>query len=518
MEDVKPKDGKDIDQLQPDDEKYRFLLENSQDILWTVDLTGTWQFITRNVEKIVDIKVEDIIGKKAWDFVTPETRTVLMDRLQRRLKGEEVPPYEVIVIDKYGMRIPFEVNTSPIYNKEGKIIGIQGISREVTERKRSENTLRKSEEKYRNLVENLYDWVWEIDRNTVFIYSSPRVVVLLAYSPQEIVGMSLYDLMKPAETNRIKELLEGVVSQQRPFYAVECTLISRGGENIAVEMNGTPIFGDDNTLRGYRGICRDISDRKKAENALQTAYSELEKRVEDRTEELQESKAEAELYIDLMSHDINNLNTVAMGDIEIAQQMMAGNKDAVNRLDRSLEMLKSGSQLIDNVRKIQQTEIGELQSEKIDICKIMEDVEKKYSSREGKIVKINVSRPENGPCTMTANKLLWDVFANLMDNSIKHAIQETPVVIDITISKIREGPKDFFKVTVEDNGPGIPDNMKDRLFTRLHRGKTRATGRGLGLYLVKTLVESFEGRIWVEDRIKGKPFKGAKFIVMLPAG
>lgn len=70
---------------------------------------------------------------------------------------------------------------------------------------------------------------------------------------------------------------------------------------------------------------------------------------------------------------------------------------------------------------------------------------------------------------------------------------------------------------VEDDSPGIPDAQKDKIFGRFRRGDTKASGKGLGLYLVKTLVEGYHGRVWVEDRIKGDHTKGARFIVMLPA-
>jgi signal transduction histidine kinase len=91
------------------------------------------------------------------------------------------------------------------------------------------------------------------------------------------------------------------------------------------------------------------------------------------------------------------------------------------------------------------------------------------------------------------------------------------VVIDIDLSKVSDGGKDFFRVTIEDHGPGIPDVVKSKLFSRLERGKTKASGRGLGLYLVRTLVEEFAGKVWVEDRVSGDYRKGARFTVLLPA-
>jgi signal transduction histidine kinase len=72
-------------------------------------------------------------------------------------------------------------------------------------------------------------------------------------------------------------------------------------------------------------------------------------------------------------------------------------------------------------------------------------------------------------------------------------------------------------VTIEDNGPGIPDELKARLFTRSNKGFQRSSGKGLGLYLIKMLAEDFHGKVWVEDRVPGDHTKGARFMIMLPA-
>jgi signal transduction histidine kinase len=90
-------------------------------------------------------------------------------------------------------------------------------------------------------------------------------------------------------------------------------------------------------------------------------------------------------------------------------------------------------------------------------------------------------------------------------------------MIDIKIVRIKEKVRDYYIFSVEDNGPGIPDWVKDKIFQRFQRGNMKAHGKGLGLYLVKKLVEGYNGAVWVEDRVPGVYNKGAKFIVTLPA-
>jgi signal transduction histidine kinase len=109
---------------------------------------------------------------------------------------------------------------------------------------------------------------------------------------------------------------------------------------------------------------------------------------------------------------------------------------------------------------------------------------------------------------------LYDVFANLVSNAINHTGDGTNIAI--VLEREEENDGRYWRVSVEDDGPGIPDDIKGRIFDRMLKGTTTAKGTGLGLYLVKSLVESYGGRAWVEDRMPGDHSKGTRFVVMLP--
>jgi signal transduction histidine kinase len=167
------------------------------------------------------------------------------------------------------------------------------------------------------------------------------------------------------------------------------------------------------------------------------------------------------------------------------------------------------------VRKIQQLKAGKLPLINIDLCDIIEDIQRHYSRSGAKTVTINFERVPG--CYVLANELLHDVFANLIGNAIKHSPDTYNLIIDITITELCEDSKNYYLVMVSDNGPGIPDKRKEKLFERFQYEEAPAKGTGLGLYLVKTLVEAFGGQVWVEDRVPGDYTKGTKFIVKLPA-
>ena len=177
-----------------------------------------------------------------------------------------------------------------------------------------------------------------------------------------------------------------------------------------------------------------------------------------------------------------------------------------------MDLLESSSHLIENVKKIQRIESGNDAYGITDLGWMLEDVVEELKDQPGKETTINY-RPRL-KLMVNASELLKDVFTNIIGNAIKHS--EKAVTIDVMVSKVFEDGREYYRTIVEDNGPGIPDDMKDRVFSRLQRGGTKASGAGLGLYLVRRLVEDYHGRVWAEDRVPGDHTKGAKFIVLLP--
>jgi PAS domain S-box-containing protein len=240
-------------------------------------------------------------------------------------------------------------------------------------------------------------------------------------------------------------------------------------------------------------VLYDITERKRAE------------------EELKAAKAQAELYLDLMGHDINNMHQVALGYLELARDLPAGEEQAMF-LDKPVEVLQRSTKLISNVKKLQKLRDGMFQDQDVDVCEVLRDVQREFGAVPHKAITLNINGCEQ--CLVHANELLHDVFANLVSNAIKHTGDRTDIIIDMDVLKDK-GNK-YCRVMIEDDGPGIPDDFKATIFNRTLKGTSKAKGMGLGLYLAKTLVDSYGGQVWVEDRVIGDHTKGARFVVMLP--
>ena len=209
-------------------------------------------------------------------------------------------------------------------------------------------------------------------------------------------------------------------------------------------------------------------------------------------EDLEESNQLANLYLDIMTHDINNANAVSLMYAELLVEMLEGEQKELTRklsagVRRSTDIILN----VSTMRKIRE--------EKITLRPIRLDDVIRSEIEVLPAAHIAFDPSGYGVC---ADPLLSEVFANLLGNSIKFGGEK----VQITVSVVDVGEE--IEVTVADTGPGIPDSVKPVLFRKFERGVTKVRGKGLGLYLSRMLVERYGGRIWVEDRVLGHADQG----------
>jgi PAS domain S-box-containing protein len=365
---------------------------------------------------------------------------------------------------------------------------------DITARKMADVAMRESEERFRALAETSGAAIMAYQEDR-FIYANPAAQKLTGYSEAELQSMYFWELISPEFQEQVKEIGKKRQMGQAVPTRYETKVWTKDGREKWADISaGTFVYKNKPTVI-ITGM--DITDRKRIE------------------EELTDAKAQAELYLDLMGHDINNMNQIAMGFLEIAIGSFSLNDEQRKLLEKPLDTLKNSARLIENVRKLQKSGEGSLKYRDIDLCSILEQVIADYAHIPGRDVTIHFkSLPA---CFIVANDLIKDVFSNLIGNAVKHSDPQQPLTIEVGLEPATKEGKKYYKVTVVDNGPGISDELKNRLFMRFQRGREKALGKGLGLYLVRTLVHDFRGSIWVEDRVPGDYTKGAKFVVLLPA-
>jgi signal transduction histidine kinase len=233
---------------------------------------------------------------------------------------------------------------------------------------------------------------------------------------------------------------------------------------------------------------------------------------------LREAFNRVTFYKDLFIHDISNLiNNLNLALLQYSE--FPDNSTKVNKLKESHEVMRThinrSMKLISNVRKLSQIEDSEIPLSRFDLFEKLEEAKKiigvHYLEKD---VRIQIES-EYKKGFIQANELLIDVFENLLINAIKYN-DNSIVKIEISVSRLEENGKSYFKLEFKDNGIGIKDSNKKVIFQKGHKDEKLTKGMGFGLTLVIKILEIYEGKIWVEDKVFGNHSKGSNFIVLIP--
>lgn len=261
-------------------------------------------------------------------------------------------------------------------------------------------------------------------------------------------------------------------------------------EPLWVDTSAAPIRDGSGAIVGAIAILTDITGRKRAEEALIRHTEELT-RLHC---ELEVANREANLYLDILTHDIGNTENVSRLYTDLLLDTLDG--EAAGYLGNLKRSINKSIEILGTVSTIRRIHQASLELKRTDLDRAI----------QGAIENFPTSAVHyNGTChQVRANDLLSVVFNNLISNAIKHGGPDVEVAVRV------EESNGEVQISVEDTGPGVPDEEKEAIFHRYEQHK-RGVGEGLGLYLVQILVERYGGRVWAEDRVPGRPGEGAAF-------
>ncbi|MGQ9572334.1 MAG: PAS domain S-box protein [Dehalococcoidia bacterium] len=253
--------------LRESEEKYRRLVEDSLDGIVIIE-SGEIKFVNRAILSIFGFEsADEVVGRPFVEFISPEYRELVTERARLREKGEDVPSrYEFKGVRKDGSEFDVEVSVSTI-TYQGRAAS-QAVIRDITERKRAERALRESEERFRQVAETAREWIWELDGEMRYVYCSPAVKDILGYEPEEMIGK--HPLKFTFVEDREHVLSEGrkILAKKGSFLRDTVRKVHKDGHIVVVETTGAPIFDGQGNVVGYRGVEQDVTERKRAEEAL----------------------------------------------------------------------------------------------------------------------------------------------------------------------------------------------------------------------------------------------------------
>ncbi len=251
--------------------RYRELVRTAPDAIIGADETGRVTFWNPAAERMFGYSENEIIGQSLTHVMPDRYREAHWRGLSRfletgegRILGKAV---EVEGLRKDGSLFPLEVTLSA-QAVDGGRYRFTGFLRDTAARKQAMESLRESEEKFRALVETTSDWVWEVDKDAVYTYASPKVKEFLGYDPEEIIGTTPFDLMSPDEAQRVRMEFQTIAMERKPFAGLVNINRHKDGRLVVLETSGVPVFDTQGHFLGYRGIDRDVTERKRAEERI----------------------------------------------------------------------------------------------------------------------------------------------------------------------------------------------------------------------------------------------------------
>ena len=431
--------------LRASEERYRDLVENAHDIIYSHDLEGNYISVNKAVEQITGYSGEEALKMNFARIIAPEDLERARSMIRRKLAGETETVYDLEIVAKDGRRIAFEVNTRLIH-QDGVPVGIHGIARDVTERKRVQEELRESEERYRDLVENSTELICTHDLDGVILSANRASIKLLGYEGKDYVGKwNIRDLLPLDLRDRFDNYLatlrkDGVAS------GVMVAQTSTGERRIWEYHNTLRTEGVAKPI--VRGMARDITERRRAEEQIKATSAQLRAL----SASLRSAREEEGTRIGRELHDeLGSALTGLKLDLEEVQRSLSGHGSEMtpSALQQKLASMTSlADETIDAVKRIS----AELRPSILDDLGLVAAIEwqcEQFAARGGIPCQCH-SLIENVDLTRDRATAVFRVLQEAFTNILRHA-HATRVTITI------QEEQGEFVFEVRDDGRGITE-------------------------------------------------------------
>jgi len=472
--------------LRKEREELNCIINSSPIILFYKDKKGKFLRANRAFAEALQMPQEDFAGKSVFDLFSAEiAQSMTNDDLEVLESG--CP--KLGITEQYesasGLRW-VQTDKVPIFGENGVPNGVIGFAQDITKRKKTEDELKKSEEKYRKIFDSANDVIMYVDKMGMIIDTNPKAKDVFGYERSELIGKNVFtsEFFDLRQLQKIIEVFKSSVDKNEVIDTtgkrtniVEVEIRHKKGHMVLVEAS-TQIIEEDGNAKGFLSILRDVTERKKAEEKLSILNEKLA------------------VVGKLTRHDVRNKLSAVVGYTYLAKKTLPKDHKVLDYLREIESACRQTTRVLDFAAAYESLGVEGLTL--MDVDKTVEEAVSLISELKGVAVVNNCQR-----LTVMADSALKELFFNLIENSLKHGKNVSQIKI------FYEEEKDRLKLFYEDNGVGIPKANKPKLFDW---GFTTGKGSGYGLPLIKSMMELYGWTINEE----GEPGKGAKFVITIP--
>jgi len=488
--------------LKKSEEKYKSILNNIEDGYFEVDLKGKLQFFNDSMMRMLGYPADELMTMHYKTYMDPENSEKVFEafnKIYRAVHSNMFLQYEIIKKD--GTRAYHEVTVSLIRNKSNQPVGFRGVARDLTEKKVAQKALKDSEEKYRNILASIEDGYFEVDNKGRLQFFNDAMAKIIGYPEKDLLGMGIDQYMDNKNIQKVYKTYNVIFHEEKSRKDLQYEITQQDGSKRSVESSVSLIRNLENKIIGFRGIARDITERKRVEAELRHAKKAAEAASQAKSE-----------FLANMSHEIRTpMNGVlGMYNLLLGTDMTDVQTDYVETGKRSAEALLH---VINDILDFSKIEAGKLDIEIIDFDlrkSIEEIVTLPAIQAHTKGLEFIYEVGNDVPTLLKGDPgRLRQIIMNLCTNAIKFTHQGEVVFRTSLVEENKSWAKLYF--SVQDTGIGISSKDQKRLFSSFEQVDASTTrkygGTGLGLAISKKLVELMGGEI----SIKSTRGKGATF-------
>ncbi len=478
--------------LRESEERYKGLIDSAFDGV-VVHQDRIIVSANRAYAEIFGYNIEDLIGRDMLEFIPAD----ITEFVESRIMGGE-SPYETVGLRKDGNRINIEISgkTCLFQDQPARLAAV----RDITERKRSEQELRKSEERYRVMVENAHDIIYEHDLEGNYISSNKAGEQITGYTLEEALKLNIADTVAPEYLDKARQMIRRKLAGQS-ITAYELEVIAKDGSRIAVEVNSRLVLQDRIPIC-VQGIARDVTERKQLEEQLRQS---------------QKMEAIGQLAGGV-AHDFNNLLTVIGGYSSILLVKLPPDSPYRASVEEIKKAGDRASSLTRQLLAFSRKQI--LQPKVLDLNTVVSDLDKMLRRLIGEDIDLlTVTDPNLGKVKADPGQI-EQVLLNLIVNSRdampgggKLTIETSNAVLSKDYARLHSIPSGpYIMLGVSDTGCGMDAATRERIFEPFFTTKGAGKGTGLGLATVYGIVKQSGGNVWVYSELG----QGTTFKIYLP--